>query len=195
MLSWAERIRMSKQGFQQLRLELRKLKDGFLSGMDRAGQAPTFLFKGYFNRYADQAGVPLQLRNGFCAELFSVRNNPQAGQRVAEKYFSQYPFNWPQGTEDLKKEGKKGTYKQHCRLFAGKVCGGDISAQSRIQTLSASSKFFPYVKIRSGPAENPCPIHSKYFDKSISRNHPALQTEFGEHPDCKCWIQNVRKTG
>jgi len=173
---------------------LRKLKKALTVAFTLPPAGPDITFKTFFARYANEAGVPQEIRETFCAELFDARNDPQAGQRVAEKHFATYEFNWPRGTEELSQKGKKGTYKQHCRLFARKISSRTMSQHNHASKRAANPHFFPYAKIEPGPSLNLCPVHSKYFGKFLPHGDPALNSQFREHPDCKCWIQIVTRS-
>lgn len=215
MLSWKERLQKSKEAweqsrperarvkaeFQQLRAELKQSWNTFKKEMRHAWDSAKIVpidstYQKNFDRLAEQASVPEELREAFCLELFNARNSPQDGQRVAEKYFAMWDFSWPEGTELLKADGKRGTYKQHCRLFAQKIAQKTQKANNLTRKRNVNSSVFPYLRLCLGPSRKPCPLHSQFEGLLLEQNHDFwnhFEMTQGGHEHCKCSVQIVTK--
>lgn len=151
------------------------------------------LFETHFILVANVVGVPMELWDCFREKLFEARNDGYACQRVAEKYFALFDFQWPEGLAALQADGKRGTHKQLCRMFFYRIYRPVMGEVYKQRALLSDPALFPYIQLRRGPALNDCPIHKDHFDKLLTRNDPIFDTEFHIHPDCMCFLLNISK--
>ncbi len=148
--------------------------------------------------YLEQIDFPGRLIQSFLYDLDSCDNgNPRELARVCENYFSQYDFSWPQGVEYLKNEGKRGTYKQLCSLFAGRYLRLERH-QEQIEQVKNCVGTLPYVELSKGPTVHDCPIHSEFYDKIFHFN-PSFFKRYPFHAELECncsWrmVSNAEKS-
>lgn len=159
--------------------------------------APNPHLKKAFDWYAAQASLPVntEFRNELCSLMQKYENDPRAKSLCVKEKMLEigYDFDWQEGKDIFKADGKRGTFNQLCELFSGCV-SGLANHYSQLERAERTANTAPYFLLRGGPTIEPCPLHAEDFDRIFPVGDSYLEEKpLRRVPACLCHIRQVTK--